>query len=123
MRPCDVVDELGLDRNTLYARLHDARNGKLPEAGSAREVTAEQAKISRLYAELARSRRECVLLKKSRRASARPASCEVRLNDLVRDNLRRLLERGAGRFQSSKTGHMPVPASSRRRAHSSSATS
>lgn len=63
MRPCDVVDELGLDRNTLYARLHDARNGKLPEAGSAREVTAEQAEISRLRAELARSRRECVLLK------------------------------------------------------------
>ena len=30
---------------------------------------------------------------------------------------------GAGRFQSSKTGHTPVPASSRRRAHSSSATS
>ena len=63
-RPCDVADELGIDRNTLYAWLHDARNGKLPQAGTAHEVTPEQAEISRLRAELARSRQECALLKK-----------------------------------------------------------
>ena len=28
-RACDVADELGIDRNTLYAWLRDARNGKL----------------------------------------------------------------------------------------------
>lgn len=63
-RACDVADELGIDRNTLYAWLRDARNGKLITSESAREVTPEQAEISRLRAELARSRQECTLLKK-----------------------------------------------------------
>lgn len=56
-RTCDVADELGIDRNTLYAWLRDARNGKLSTDDPAREVTPEQA-------ELARSRQECALLKK-----------------------------------------------------------
>lgn len=63
-RACDVADELGIDRNTLYAWLRDARNGKLSTDDPAREVTPEQAEISRLRAELARSRQECALLKK-----------------------------------------------------------
>lgn len=63
-RACDVADELGLDRNTLYAWLRDARNGKLAESDSSREVTPEQAEISRLHAELIRARQECALLKK-----------------------------------------------------------
>lgn len=63
-RACDVADELGIDRNTLYAWLRDARNGKLFTDDPAREVTPEQAEISRLRAELARSRQECALLKK-----------------------------------------------------------
>lgn len=63
-RACDVADELGIDRNTLYAWLRDARNGKLSSSESAREVTPEQAEITRLQAELARSRQECALLKK-----------------------------------------------------------
>ena len=63
-RACDVADELGIDRNTLYAWLRDARNGKLSTDDPAREVTPEQAEIARLCAELARSRQECALLKK-----------------------------------------------------------
>ena len=64
-RACDVAaDELGIDRNTLYAWLRDAGNGKLTAGEPAREVTPEQAEISRLRAELARSRQECALLKK-----------------------------------------------------------
>lgn len=63
-RACDVADELSIDRNTLYTWLCDARNGKLTASAPAREVTPEQAEISRLRAELARSRHECTLLKK-----------------------------------------------------------
>lgn len=75
-----MADELGIDRNTLYAWLHDARNGKLTDDTPANAVTPEQAELTRLRAELARSRQECVLLKNSRRTSARPASSEVRLH-------------------------------------------
>lgn len=75
-----MADELGIDRNTLYAWLHDARNGKLTDDIPANAVTPEQAELTRLRAELARSRQECVLLKNSRRTSARPASSEVRLH-------------------------------------------
>ena len=35
-RACDVADELGIDRNTLYAWLRDARNGKLSTDDPAR---------------------------------------------------------------------------------------
>ena len=35
-RACDVADELGIDRNTLYAWLRDARNGKLSTDDHAR---------------------------------------------------------------------------------------
>lgn len=59
-----MADELGIDRNTLYAWLHDARNGKLTDDTPANAVTPEQAELIRLRAELARSRQECVLLKK-----------------------------------------------------------
>ena len=79
-RVCDVADELGIDRNTLYAWLRDARNGKLSSSESARAVTPEQDEITRLRAELDLSRQECALLKNSRRTSARPALSEVRLH-------------------------------------------
>lgn len=79
-RACNVADELGIDRNTLYAWLHDARDGKLTADETAREVTPEQAEISRLRVELARFRQECALLKNSRRTSAQPASSEARLH-------------------------------------------
>ena len=36
-RACDVADELGIDLNTLYAWLRDARNGKLSTDDPARE--------------------------------------------------------------------------------------
>lgn len=78
-RACDVADELDIDCNTLYAWLRDARYGKLTSSEFAREVTPDQAEITRLRAGLARSRQECALLKNSRRTSARPASSEVRL--------------------------------------------
>lgn len=38
---CDVADELGINRNTLYAWLHDVRNGKFKEP--VREITPVQA--------------------------------------------------------------------------------
>lgn len=63
-RACDIADELGIDRQTLYGWLHDARHGKLLDSDAARDITPEQAEISRLRAELARSRQECALLKK-----------------------------------------------------------
>ena len=60
---CDVADGLGIDRNTLSAGLRDTRNGKLSTSESACELTPEQAEITRLLADLARSRQECALLK------------------------------------------------------------
>lgn len=40
---------------TLYVWLRDPRNGKLSSSESARKVTPEQAEITRLRADLARS--------------------------------------------------------------------
>ena len=50
-RACDVAEELGIASNTLYAWLRDARYGRLPMDDPTREVTPEQAEISRLRVE------------------------------------------------------------------------
>ena len=64
----DVEPAMSLTNSALTATPStpgcDARNGKLSTDDPAREVTPELAEISRLRAELARSRQECALLKK-----------------------------------------------------------
>ncbi len=61
----DVEAAMSLTNPALIAIpwLRDALNGKLSTDETAREVTPEQAEISRLRAELARSRHECALEK------------------------------------------------------------
>ena len=64
-RACDVADELGIGRQTLYSWLHEARTGVLSGTSeNAREITPQEAEIARLKSELARKEQEILLLKK-----------------------------------------------------------
>ena len=64
-RACDVADELGIGRQTLYSWLHEARTGVLSgTSDNAREITPQEAEIARLKSELARKEQEILLLKK-----------------------------------------------------------
>ena len=64
-RACDVADELGIGRQTLYSWLHESRTGVLSgTSDNAREITPQEAEIARLKSELARKEQEILLLKK-----------------------------------------------------------
>ena len=64
-RACDVADELGIGRQTLYSWLHEARTGVLSGTSeNAHEITPQEAEITRLKSEIARKEQEIQLLKK-----------------------------------------------------------
>lgn len=58
-RACDVADEFGIDQNTFYAWLSDARYGKSTANEPTRKVTHEQAENSRLRDKFSRSPQKC----------------------------------------------------------------
>ena len=52
-RACDVADELGIGRQTLYSWLHEARTGVLSgTTENAHEITPQEAEIARLKSTL-----------------------------------------------------------------------
>lgn len=63
---CQVADELGIPRKTLYSWLHLHRQGTLQETPveSQKEVSADKAEIARLKVALAQAQQEVLLLKK-----------------------------------------------------------
>ena len=61
---CDVADELGIGRQTLYSWLHEARTGVLSRTTeNAHEITPQEAEIARRKSELARKEQKIQLLK------------------------------------------------------------
>ena len=64
-RACDVADELGIGRQTLYSWLHEAHTSVLSRTSeNAHEITPQEAEIALLKSELARKEQEIELLKK-----------------------------------------------------------
>ena len=73
-RPADVAASLGMAGQTLNNWLKAEAAGRLSGGGTLRPVSVEQMEISRLTAELARTRLERYILKKATAYFAKESS-------------------------------------------------